>query len=231
MNFSTLGLMYYLLEELIVRAIYTMIKLRLLTTLLLVVIYLTGCIHMGFRTFSSDFPRVIVPVENPEILSSSIICAITFSSKEKLNPDWLKQFTEIYVNALQSRNIGASVRFFDTYRDFTVNKKMCHLIFEGSVERIVATGGAQTQEVSISLKITDLATDRVIFSAVQEGISRPGEDIDLYWKVIPGKTAFPIIKVVEKMANEFGKFLAGEISKVSRKSFYSPNIIYENVSE
>lgn len=198
---------------------------------LIIIILIHGCTSVGFRKLSVDLSKVIIPLENPEILNASVICVVAFSSKEKLNPDWLKQFTEIYVNVLQSRNIGASVRFFDTYRDFTVNKKMCHLLFEGSVERIVATGGAQTQEVSISLKITDLATDRVIFSAVQEGISRPGEDIDLYWKVIPGKTAFPIIKVVEKMANEFGKFLAGEISKVSRKSFYSPNIIYENVSE
>ncbi|MCX7822285.1 MAG: hypothetical protein N2260_02425 [Syntrophobacterales bacterium] len=178
---------------------------------------LPSCVTMGFQTISLRSPQIIVPLENPERLDVSSICVTTFSSGENLPKAWLKKVAMGYANGLQARNIGASVRFFDALRDFLMNRRECHVFLEGSVDRVLATGGAQPQEIIVSVKIRDVISDRVIFSMVQKGISRPGNDIDLYWTTVSGKIAPPLDDVTDALADQFVGFLMREIVKSSRK--------------
>lgn len=180
---------------------------------------IAGCTSVGLSRLSLPSPRVIVPLENPHMLNASVICIVPFDSKSNISRDWSKRISESYVRSIQARNIGASVRFFDAMRDFMLNRRTCHLLLEGSIDRIVVTGGTQTQEISIYLKIKDLTTERVIFSVLQEGISRPGKDLDLYWTVVSGDTAVSLNRLVDSMAEQFAKFLMDEVAKASRKSF------------
>lgn len=180
---------------------------------------IAGCTSVGLSRPSLNSPRVIVPLENPQMVNASVICVVPFDYKSNISRDWSKSIAESYVRSIQARNIGASIRFFDTVRDFMLNRKTCHLLLEGSIDRIVITGGAQPQEISVYLKIKDLTTERVIFSVLQEGISRPGKDLDLYWTVVSGDTALSLNRLVDLMAEQFAKFLMDEVAKASRKSF------------
>lgn len=184
------------------------------------VIVLGGCATLGLSTMSLKSPDVLVPIDNAQVLKSSIICLVPFSSKENIPPSWLEEISRSYVHSLQIRNIGASVRFFDAYRDFLSEKKSCHLLMEGSVDRFLFTGGGQPQEIILSVQIKDLSTDMVIFSLRQEGIARPGEDVDLYWTTVEGQRSATPRKLVDAMGEQFGKLVSEEILKSSRRSSY-----------
>jgi hypothetical protein len=184
-----------------------------------VVFVVGGCATFGFRNFSLAPPKVLVPLGGSENIDASIICVLPFSSQEKIPELWLRRIGETYARSLQVKNIGAMVRFFDAHRDFIVHRKECHLLLEGSVERMVATGGGQPQEIALLVQIRELATDRVIFSVLQEGISHPGEDVDLYWSTRTGETGYPMRKLIEAVSDQFGAFLKDEMLKNSRKGF------------
>jgi len=177
-----------------------------------------GCASFGFRSISLTSPRMLMPLSGSESIDSSIICVLPFYSQEKIPELWLRRIGENYARALQVKNIGASVRFFDTYRDFVVHRKECHLLVEGSVERMLATGGGQSQEIALLVKIRELETDRVIFSMLQKGNSHPGEDIDLYWSTRVGETGYSMRKLIEAVSYQFADFLKNEMVKNSRKS-------------
>jgi hypothetical protein len=151
-------------------------------------------------------------------VNASVICAIPFSSQENIPSQWLLKIGENYARSLQARNIGAMVRFFDSYRNFLVHRRECHLLLEGSVERMVATGGGQPQELAVLVQIRDVATERVVFSVQQEGISYPGRDTDLYWSTKLGEASFPIRTIIRAMSDQFGIFLQEEVVKNLRKS-------------
>jgi hypothetical protein len=184
-----------------------------------VVFVIGGCTSFGLRSLSLTSPKVLSPLDGSEnVIGASIICVLPFSSQEKIPELWLHKIGESYARSLQVKNIGAMVRFFDARRDFIVHRKECHLLLEGSVERMVATGGGQPQEIALLVQIRELATDRVIFSVLQEGISHPGEDIDLYWSTRVGETGYPMRKLIEAVSDQFAAFLKDEMIKNSRKS-------------
>ncbi|MGC8719357.1 MAG: hypothetical protein ACP5TY_05040 [Thermodesulforhabdaceae bacterium] len=185
---------------------------------ILALIILSGCAHLGLSTISLKSPDVLISTDDVRMINSSIICVVPFSSRENITGPWLGEITRAYVRAIQVRNIGALVRYFDTQRDFLVERKSCHLVIEGSVDRLLFTGGGQPQEMIVSVQVRDLTTEQVIFSLRQEGIAGPGRDVDLYWTTVEGQRAAPARKLIDSMSDQFGKLLMDEILKSSRKS-------------
>ncbi len=178
-------------------------------------VVVSGCALVSFRGMSLEKPMVLQPLREPSLLTNSVICLEPFASD--VAPPRLGRMTAAaYARAIEGKGFGVEVRYFDgEVRGWggRARREECHLFLQGKIERAVITGGGQPQGMRVLVRVVEMATGGVIFSALQEGFSSPGKDADWYWSSSVGRPARSIEEIAEMMAAQLAALLSREREK------------------
>jgi hypothetical protein len=128
-----------------------------------------------------------------------------------------QEVTTVYVDELLRSNVFSRVvlipRSVKTEEEaiWWGRHEKCDLVMESEILYLLSGSGSMPTQLDMRIRILDMRTGMVVWDLKQKAVSKPGSDVDLFWRTLSAQPARKYRTLAKDLAEQLSRFLASPL--------------------